>query len=62
MHREYQPARMAIGHVVAADHDHHPEHDHDPDAERRVLVATTAVVGALLGAHLALGAWEPAWA
>ncbi|HEX8200987.1 MAG TPA: hypothetical protein VF590_10895, partial [Isosphaeraceae bacterium] len=61
MHREYQPALM--GH----DHAHHPEGAtpapaHDHDAERRALVATTAVVGLLLGADLALAAWgEPAW-
>ena len=49
MHREYDPAQMAIGHP----HDH--EHDHD--AERRTLLATTAVVGFLLGLDLLLPAW-----
>jgi P-type Cu+ transporter len=63
MHREYQPAQMAFGHTHAADHDHHHhDHHHDPDAERRVLVATTAVVGALLGAHLVLETWAPEYA
>src|SRR4051812_19881718 len=61
MHREYQPALM--GH----DHAHHPEGTtpapaHDHDAERRALVATTVVVGLLLGADLALAAWgDPTW-
>ncbi len=47
MHREYDPTQMAIGHH----HDHH-DHDHDPEAERGVLVATTAVVGFFLGLDL----------
>src|SRR4051794_24068246 len=61
MHREYQPALM--GH----DHAHHPEGTapapaHDHEAERRTLVATTAVVGLLLGADLALAVWgDPSW-
>jgi Cu+-exporting ATPase len=64
VHREYQPAQMAFGHshVSGGDHHHHDHghdhgHDHDPDAERRALVATTVVVGLLLGADLVLGAW-----
>ena len=60
MHREYQPAEMAFGHVHPADHDHHHhDHqlDHDPDAERRRLVAATAVVGLLLAADQVLAAW-----
>ncbi|MBX6314321.1 MAG: cation-translocating P-type ATPase family protein [Isosphaeraceae bacterium] len=66
MHREFDPAQMAFGHVHSGDHDphhHHHQHDHhpphDPDAERRTLIATTAVVGVLLGAHLVLGAVAP---
>jgi Cu+-exporting ATPase len=50
---------MAFGHshVSGGDHHHDHGHDHDPDAERRALVATTVVVGLLLGADLVLGAW-----
>ena len=51
MHREYDPAQMAIGHH----HDH--DHDHDHDAERRILLATTAIVGFFLGLDLILPAW-----
>jgi Cu+-exporting ATPase len=47
LHREYDPAQMAIGH----------QHEHDHDVERRALVATTAVVGSLLGLDLAFAAW-----
>ena len=54
MHREFQPGLMASGHV-RDDHRHHGDHDHDPDSELRALVATTVVVGALLGLDLALG-------
>lgn len=50
MHREYQPAQMAFGHAHPADHDH----PHDHDAELRWLVATTVVVGVLLGADVVL--------
>src|SRR4051812_3654483 len=52
---------MAFGHTHAHDHHHHghgparAEHDHQ--AELRMLVATTVVVGLLLGADLVLGAW-----
>jgi Cu+-exporting ATPase len=42
---------MAIGHP----HDHDRQHDHD--AERRTLLATTAVVGVLLGLDVLLPAW-----
>src|SRR5690242_7815811 len=56
MHREYQPAQMAFGHAHTAGHDHHHhDHDHDHEAELRWLVATTVVVGLLLGADLVLG-------
>ena len=61
MHREFNPAQMAFGHTHAPDHhrhshgQHHDEHDHA--AELRMLVATTLVVGLLLGADLVLGAW-----
>ncbi len=48
MHREYDPAQMAIGHP----------HEHDHDAERRTLLATTAVVGVLLGLDLVMAAGE----
>ncbi len=51
MHREYQPSLMASGHA----HDDHHHHDHDHAAELRALVATTVVVGILLGLDLALG-------
>jgi cation transport ATPase len=56
MHREYQPAQMAFGHARNADHDHRHdhEHEHDHEAELRWLVATTALVGLLLGADLIL--------
>ena len=65
MHRAFEPALMAEGHVVAdgATHHHH-DHDHPPhdhDAERRTLVATTVVVGLLLGLDLAFGIWAPEW-
>jgi Cu+-exporting ATPase len=40
---------MAIG--------HHHDHDRDHDAERRTLLATTAVVGVLLGFDLIAAAW-----
>ena len=56
MHREYQPALMGSGHT----HDHHHGHDHDHHdhaAEVRALVATTAVVGVLVGLDVALGLW-----
>src|SRR5438309_658994 len=49
MHREYQPAPMAEGHAH--------EHDHDHQAELRTLVATTIVVGLLLGWHVLLTFW-----
>ena len=49
LHREYDPAQMAIG--------HHHDHEHDHDAERRTLLATTAVVGVFLGLDLLLPAW-----
>jgi P-type Cu+ transporter len=55
---------MAFGHAHPADHDHdhhhhHHDHhhDHDPNAERRQLVAATAVVGLLLAADQVLAAW-----
>ena len=51
---------MAFGHAHPADHDHHHHdhhHDHDPNAERRRLVAATAVVGLLLAADQVLAAW-----
>ncbi len=49
MHREYQPGLMASG------HSHHDDHHHDPASELRALVATTVVVGLLLGLDLVLG-------
>ena len=68
MHRAFEPALMAEGHVVddGSHHHHHhghdhPPHDHDHDAERRTLVATTVVVGLLLGLDLAFGVWAPEW-
>ena len=62
MHREFNPAQMAFGHAHThgPDHHHHPDHgphhDHDHQAELGMLVATTLVVGLLLGADLVLGA------
>ena len=64
MHREYQPSQMAFGHATAADHGHHHhdhDHDHDHEAELRWLVATTAIVGALLGSHLLLAESGSEW-
>ena len=52
---------MSWGHrVERGSHDHHHSHDHDHadhdhDAELRALIATTLVVGALLGLDLLLG-------
>jgi Cu+-exporting ATPase len=60
MHRAFEPALMAEGHVHA-DGSTHRHDDHDHDAERRTLVATTAVVGLLLGLDLACAAWAPEW-
>src|SRR4051794_1252810 len=57
MHREFQPALMGEGHAHPHEAGHEHAHDHDHDAERRALVATTAVVGLLLGADLASAAW-----
>jgi Cu+-exporting ATPase len=48
LHREYDPAQMAIG--------HHHDHEHDHDSERRTLLATMAVVGFFLGLDLILPA------
>lgn len=50
---------MAFGHAHPDDHDHHHHHDHDHDhgAELRWLVATTVLVGLLLGVDLVLGGW-----
>ncbi len=54
MHREFQPGLMASGHADDHHrHDHHRAHDHA--VELRALVATTAVVGLLLGLDLVLG-------
>src|SRR5262245_44053471 len=66
MHREYNPAQMAFGHTHSSDHHHHGHgparnHEHDHEAELRTLVATTLVVGLLLGADLVLGAWGSAY-
>src|SRR3954453_16945271 len=59
MHREFNPAQMAFGHTVAPSGDHHhhdhQHHEHDHEAELRTLVATTLVVGLLLGADVVLG-------
>jgi Cu+-exporting ATPase len=49
------------GHNHDHDHGHGHDHDHDPVAERRTLVATTAVVGALLLADLVIGAIGSPW-
>src|SRR4051794_32010322 len=67
MHREFNPAQMAFGHTYGPDHHHHDhghdhghghQHDeHDHAAELRMLVATTLLVGLLVGADLVLGAW-----
>lgn len=51
MHREFQPALMG-GH--SHDHHHHDHDHHDHEAEVRALVATTVVVGLLLGLDLVL--------
>jgi heavy metal translocating P-type ATPase len=51
LHREYDPAQMAIG------HHHEHGHDHDAAAERRTLLATTAVVGFLIGLDLVPPVW-----
>jgi Cu+-exporting ATPase len=48
VHREYQPGLMASGHS-------HDDHHHDHASEFRALVATTVVVGLLVGLDLALG-------
>src|SRR5262245_29489336 len=66
MHREYNPAQMAFGHTHSSDHHHHGHgparnHEHDHEAELRTQVATTLVVGLLLGADLVLGAWGSAY-
>ena len=69
MHREYNPAQMAFGHTHGSDHHHHhgsapgtaPHDEHDHEAELRILVATTLVVGLLVGADLVLGAWGSAY-
>jgi Cu+-exporting ATPase len=57
VHREFQPALMGGGHTHTHDHHHeqHREH-HDHAAEVRALVATTVVVGVLLGLDVAFGA------
>lgn len=47
---------MAFGHAHPAEQNHH-HHDHDHGAELRWLVATTMLVGLLLGTDLILGAW-----
>src|SRR5690242_13710073 len=54
---------MAFGHTHGPDHHHHDhgshshrDHDHDHQAELWTLVATTVVVGLLLGADVVLGA------
>jgi Cu+-exporting ATPase len=55
---------MAFGHTHGPDHHHHHDHgshherdhDHDHQAELWTLVATTVVVGLLLGADVVLGA------
>jgi cation transport ATPase len=70
LHREYRPEQMRLGPPMAS-HDHHHdhghashvhhEHVHDPDAERRALVAATAVVGVLLAAHIVLGVLGSPW-
>jgi hypothetical protein len=68
VHREFNPAQMAFGHTHGPDHHHHhdhghghghphAQHEHDHQAELRMLVATTLVVGLLLGADLVLAAW-----
>ncbi len=53
VHREFQPGLMSAGHS----HDHSPHHhdEHDHAAELRALLATTIVVGLLLGLDIALG-------
>jgi len=53
MHREFQPSLMAHS------HEHSNEVAHDHDAERQILVVTTALVGLLLGADLVLATWWP---
>ena len=53
MHREFQPGRMG---AHAADGHHHHDHDeHDHAAELRALVASTIVVGVLLGLDVLFG-------
>jgi P-type Cu+ transporter len=52
VHREFQPALMGAGHA----HDHHDHDDHhDHAAELRALVATTVVVGLLVGLDVGFG-------
>jgi len=51
VHREFQAGLMASGHHHHDDHRHH----HDPEAEFRALVASTVVVGLLLGLDLIFG-------
>jgi heavy metal translocating P-type ATPase len=62
MHREYDPTQMRLGQAHSHEHPHADHaHSHDPDAERRVLIAATSVVGLLLAAHLITGFWAPEW-
>ena len=67
MHREYRPEQMRLGvpsqpdgsdhgHGEGQAHEHAGEPARDPEVERRVLLATTVVVGALLFADLGLAA------
>jgi Cu+-exporting ATPase len=71
LHREYRPEQMRLGvpsppaghhdHEAEPGHRHAKESAHDPASERRVLWATTALVGSLLAADLLLAALGSPW-
>jgi P-type Cu+ transporter len=55
VHREFQPGRMGAQPASGHHHDHHGHDEHDHAAELRALVATTVVVGLLLGLDILFG-------
>jgi Cu+-exporting ATPase len=57
VHREFQPELMRGNHQTVGPHDHYDQHEHDHASELRALVATTLVVGVLLGLDVAFGLW-----
>ena len=56
MHRAFEPALMAEGHVHADGSTHHHHDHHDHGAERRALVATTVKAAAPFAAGSAAAA------